>query len=221
MVLQQVGLDGFESYHHPQPWGMDVMKVGKAVGLGSPAILSTGQAVRIEKTDSVRCRISENGVVYSAIQTHYAGWQVEGRKYDVQSDLSIHAGTRMSHLRLTFSRKPEQFCTGIVKDKAATLVTKNGDDKHWGYMATFGKQSLNDDNLGLAVFFKPRDGAGFTADPYSHLVQLKPADTLVEYYFLAAWSGEPGGIQTEQQFYAYLDGVAGQLGEPVKVTVGE
>jgi hypothetical protein len=221
MVLQQVGLDGFESYHHLQPWGMDVMKVGKAVGLGSPAILSTGQAVRIEKTDSVRCLISENGVVYSAIQTHYAGWQVEGKKYNVQSDLSIHAGTRMSHLRLTFSQKPEQFCTGIVKDKAAALVTKNGDDTHWGYMGTFGKQSLNDDNLGLAVFFRPKDVAGFTADPYSHLVQLKPADRLVEYYFLAAWSGEPGGIQTEQQFYAYLDSVAGHLGEPVSVNIGQ
>ncbi|MBT1711047.1 DUF4861 family protein [Fulvivirgaceae bacterium PWU5] len=220
MVLQQVGLDGFESYHHLQPWGMDVMKVGKAVGLGSPAILANGQAVRIEKTDSVSCRISENGVVYSAIQTHYAGWQVEGKKYDVNADLSIHAGTRLSHLRLTFSQKPEQFCTGIVKDKAAPLVTKKGDDSHWGYMATFGKQSLNDDNLGLAVFFRPKDEAGFTADPYSHLVQLKPANTLVEYYFLAAWSGEPGGIQTEQQFYAYLNGVAAQLAEPIKVTIG-
>ncbi|MBT1685794.1 DUF4861 domain-containing protein [Dawidia soli] len=219
MVLQQIGLDGFESYHHMQPWGMDVMKVGKAVGLGSPAILSNGQAVRIEKTDSVRCRISENGVVYSAIETHYAGWQVEGKKYDVQSELSIHAGTRISHLRLMFSQKPEHFCTGIVKDKAAPLVTKNGDDKHWGYLATFGKQSLNDDNLGLAVFFKPREGTGFTADAYSHLVQLTPADKLVEYYFLAAWVGEPGGIGTEQQFYAYLDGVAAALAVPVKVEV--
>jgi hypothetical protein len=221
MVLQQVGQDGFESYHHMQPWGMDVMKVGKALGLGSPAILSNGQAVRIEKTDSVRCRIAENGVVYSAIETHYAGWQVEGRKYDVQSDLSIHAGTRLSHLRLTFSQKPVQFCTGIVKDKAAPLITKNGDDKHWGYMATFGKQSLNDDNLGLAVFFKPKDGAGFTADAYSHLVQLIAENALVEYYFLAAWVGEPDGIQTEQQFYAYLDHVAAQLAVPVKVVVGK
>jgi len=35
MVLQQVGLDGFDSYHEMQPWGMDVMKVGKSLGIGS------------------------------------------------------------------------------------------------------------------------------------------------------------------------------------------
>src|SRR5690606_41170855 len=28
LVLQDVGLDGFESYHHPAPWGMDILKVG-------------------------------------------------------------------------------------------------------------------------------------------------------------------------------------------------
>src|SRR6218665_1759251 len=34
MVLSKVGLDGFESYHHPSDWGMDILKAGKALGVG-------------------------------------------------------------------------------------------------------------------------------------------------------------------------------------------
>ena len=59
MVLQNVGLDGFDSYHNLQPWGMDVMKVGKSLGVGSIGSVVNGGAVRVEKTDSVNCRIVE------------------------------------------------------------------------------------------------------------------------------------------------------------------
>lgn len=41
MVLQHIGLDGFDSYHHMQSWGMDVMKVGKSLGLGTPGMYKT------------------------------------------------------------------------------------------------------------------------------------------------------------------------------------
>ncbi|MEJ2307675.1 MAG: DUF4861 family protein, partial [candidate division WOR-3 bacterium] len=35
MVLQDVGQDGFESYHEMSPWGMDILKVGDALGIGA------------------------------------------------------------------------------------------------------------------------------------------------------------------------------------------
>ena len=35
MILDQVGQDNFDSYHNPQPWGQDILKVGKALGIGS------------------------------------------------------------------------------------------------------------------------------------------------------------------------------------------
>ncbi|MEJ2298729.1 MAG: DUF4861 family protein, partial [Woeseiaceae bacterium] len=34
MVLQDVGLDGYDSYHEPADWGLDILKVGDAVGIG-------------------------------------------------------------------------------------------------------------------------------------------------------------------------------------------
>ncbi len=33
-MLHQVGLDGYSSYHNMQPWGLDLLKVGKSLGAG-------------------------------------------------------------------------------------------------------------------------------------------------------------------------------------------
>jgi len=217
MVLQNVGLDGFDSYHEMQPWGMDVMKVGKSLGLGTAGMVVNGNAIRIEKTDSVDCRIWENGVVYSSILTRYHGWQVAGKKFDVQSRLTIHAGARLTHQFISITGNPESLCTGIVKDTNAPLFSKPGDHDQWGYMATYGRQSLNNDNLGLAVFFNPNAFSRFTEDGASHVVILKPDAGKLDYYFLAAWELEPDGIKSETEFLAYLDRVANELANPLKI----
>ncbi len=219
MVLQQVGLDGFESYHHMQPWGMDVMKVGKSLGLGSVGAMADGKITRVEKTDSVTSRITENGNLYSSILTHYYGWKIGEKKHDLQSRITIHAGTRLTHQFLTLTNNPENICTGIVKDKKAVLLSNKGDASNFGYLATYGKQSLNGDGdeLGLAVFFRAADVVEFTEDEFSHIVKLKPTSGKVEYYLLGAWVLEPDGIKNQQQFETYLKQVASELASPLSV----
>lgn len=219
MVLQQVGLDGFDSYHEMQPWGMDVMKVGKSLGIGSLGSFVNGEAIRVEKTDSVNCRIVENGAVYSSILTNYYGWKVIDKKHDVHSHLSIHAGTRATQQTLRVTNDIENVATGIVKDKAATLIKKNGDAGRFGYIATYGKQSLNGDNLGLAVFFNFHDLIEITGDTNSHVIKLKPSKGKLTYYFLSAWEKEPDGIKDHKQFENYLEEVALELANPVKVVI--
>src|SRR6185369_2544533 len=221
MVLQQVGLDGFESYHHMQPWGMDVMKVGKSLGIGSIGAMVDGKITRVEKTDSITSRITENGNVYSSILTNYYGWKIGEKKHDLQSRITIHAGTRLTHQFLTLTNQPDNICTGIVKDKKAVLLSSKGDASNFGYLATYGKQSLNGDGdeLGLAVFFRDADANEFTEDEFSHIVKLKPASVNIEYYFLATWVLEPNGIKDQPQFETYLKKVASELAYPVKVEV--
>jgi hypothetical protein len=218
-VLQQVGLDGFDSYHEMQPWGMDVMKVGTSLGLGSIGYLHNGKAIRVEKTDSVSCRIVENGNLFSSVLTNYYGWKVNDRKVNVASTLSIHKGTRLTHEQLVISATLDKICTGIVKDKNAVIKLSKGDAKHFGYMATYGKQSLNNDELGLVVFFNPVDFIEFSSDEFSHIVTLKPKQGRIDYYFAAAWVKEPGGIQDERAFQQYVEDVAQSLAYPVTVDV--
>ncbi len=221
MVLQNVGLDGFDSYHEKQAWGMDVMKVGKSLGVGSIGSFNNGKVERVEKTDSVDCRIVENGNEYSSILTNYYGWNVGGKKYDVKSRISIHAGTRLSRQQLTLTNQPDNICTGIVKDKNSVVISSNGGSNSWAYLATYGKQSLNNpaDELGLAVFYNPAQAIERTEDEFSHVVTLKPNEGKVEYYFTGAWVLEPNGIKDETQFRAYLDKVARELANPVKVSI--
>jgi len=221
MVLQQVGLDGFDSYHHLQSWGMDVMKVGPSLGVGSIGGMANGKITRVEKTDSVTSRITENGNIYSSILTNYYGWKIGEKKHDLQSRITIHAGTRLTHQFLTLTNNPENICTGIVKDKNAIVLNNKGNASNFGYIATYGKQSLNGDGdeLGLAVFFRATDAAEFTEDQFSHVIKLKPTSGKIEYYFLATWVLEPNGIKDQQHFETYVKQVANELANPVKVEV--
>lgn len=222
MVLQQVGQDGYDSYHNLQPWGMDVLKVGKALGVGTLALFDNGAANRVAETDSMICVITENGNVYSSIRTNYYGWQVAGLTMDVNSNLSIHAGSRLTHHQVKVTGgHPQNLSTGLIKDKAAKVFTEQGNSEQWGYLASYGKQSLNGegDNLGIAVLFRPQDYQEFTEDQFSNVVKLTPsASGELEYYFLAAWELEPEGIKTEEQFLNYLSNKARELAHPVQVS---
>jgi hypothetical protein len=218
-VLQKAGLDGFDSYHTLQDWGMDVLKVAKSLGVGSIGYFNGKSALRVELTDSVTCRVTENGDVYSSITTNYYGWNTGATKTDLTSRLSIHAGTRVTQNKLALSNDLDNICSGLIKDPKGKLLKKAADAQSFGYLATYGKQSLNNDNLGIAVLFSANDFIQFTEDEFSHIAVMKPSNKQLTYYFLAAWEGEPGGIKTEEGFVAYLNSVAKELANPVRVEV--
>lgn len=221
-VLQKAGLDGFDSYHELQPWGMDVLKVAKSLGVGSIASLVDSSAVRVEKTDSVTCRITENGVVYSSFLTRYLGWNTGVSKVDLDSRISIHAGTRLTHNRITITGSIDNISTGLIKDDKVKpkLFTKKGDASTYGYIATYGGQSLNKgDNLGIVVFFNPKQLMELTEDQFSHIVKLRPTGGKIDYYYAGVWQLEPNGITDEAGFVAYIEKTAKELASPVKVEI--
>src|SRR5690606_16675865 len=76
MVLQNVGQAGFESYHHMADWGMDILKVGSALGVGGYGFWDGEKVERVSKVDGWDATIVENGDIYSAFQIKYKGWQI-------------------------------------------------------------------------------------------------------------------------------------------------
>lgn len=56
LVLQNIGLDGFDSYHEMCDWGVDVLKVGGSLGMGSIGHWANETANRVAKTDSLYFR---------------------------------------------------------------------------------------------------------------------------------------------------------------------
>ncbi len=216
-ILHQVGQDGFDSYHAMQPWGMDVMKVGNSLGVGSIGAINNRQTTRVDKTDSVVCRVVENGNVYSSISTDYYGWKVGTANGHLKSHISIHAGTRLTRQEVLISGTIDSLCTGIVKDNSAKLFKETGGRDRWGYIATYGKQSLNNDELGLVIFFNASSHTGFREDKFSHLVGLKPTNGKVEYLFGGMWILEQNGIKNETQFVEYLNKLSKELAYPIVV----
>jgi hypothetical protein len=217
MVLQHVGLDGFESYHAMSDWGMDILKVGESLGLGTLGMWINGRAERVSVTDSVICSIADNGPVFSDIQTRYFGWKIGKAKYDLVSHLSITAGSRLTRHGIRISGNPPNLCTGLVRLDSTVVFSTAGSGGEWAYLATYGKQSLAGDSLGLAVLFRNRDFVQTAQDSNSHVVVLKPENGMLDYYLVGAWEQEPGGIRSAAEFKTYLDGQAARLGAPVVV----
>jgi hypothetical protein len=217
MVLQNVGQDGFESYHAMSDWGMDILKVGESLGIGSLAMWHEGKAQRVSQTDSVTCAIVANGAVQSAIQTKYYGWKVGEKVYNIISNLSITAGNRLTKHSVQVSGEPENLCTGIVTLDSTQILSSPETNAGWAYLATYGKQSLANDKLGMAVFYRKGDLITVAEDQYSHVAVLKPDQGKVVYYFLGAWEQEPGGIKSAEQFEAFLKQTAVELNSPLVI----
>lgn len=220
IVLPAVGVDGFDNYHNMADWGMDNMKVGKTLGLGSIAAWNGQKAVRVEKKDSVTCYIPADGKIRSQVKTVYYGWEANHIKCDLASLISIDAGSRASHMELMMNRGSFiDIATGIFKDENAELTVKNDRNSIWSYIATFGKQSLNNDMQGLAVFARTKQIKEITGDDLNHILVLTPENGYIEYYFMPTWELDKEPIATKEAFIQCVEDFLNKLNHPLTYSV--
>lgn len=214
MVLQNVGQDNFDSYHEMAAWGMDILKVAESLGIGTIGMWFDSTANRVAQTDSVTFQIVLNKPVESMIRTNYYGWKVGSGIYHLTSELSICAGSRMTRHALQIDGNAENLCTGLIKLPDTELI-QSAEKDGWMYLATYGKQSLANDLLGMAILFHQKDLIELTEDQLNHVVVLKPENGNLTYHFLAAWEQEPNGIRTKDEFVRYLNEVVKKLNQPI------
>ena len=212
-ILHQVGLDGYKSYHEPQPWGMDVLKVGKSLGAGGFGYWN-GEAVDlVSKLSGHTATIIENGPLYSALTIDYKDWQVAGKTLNIKAHLSMTAGSRLLQNRLTFTQPLDNLAIGLVKLPNTEVITGilESSGHTYTYLATYGKQSIDGANLGMALLFKRGKLEKLTSDANSHIAVMNVSGQHLEYYLLGAWQHELNGIQNQQQFIEYLQQEAEKL----------
>lgn len=219
LVLQNVGnndlvSDSKESYTKMCDWGMDIFKVGESLGIGSIGIWENNKVNTISKTNKIICRVADDGIIKSGILTQYFGWQFNSSRYDVNSLLSINAGSRLTKEEITITGNPQNICTGFAKHADCSLIIDQNKEE-WGYIASYGKQSLAGDDLGLVIFYKKSDLIKITEDDASYITILKPMDGKLLYYFANAWENELNGKKTKEEFMNYLDNVVFELNHPV------
>lgn len=204
-VLPLIGLDGFESYHLKQDWGSDILKVGKGQGIGSIARIVNSEMYHFNTVENTTVKVS-NSAKSSSVDIQYKGWQTLNDKIDLNTNLEIFPDGRFTKAVITPSKAISGICTGVVKIKKDIELLKNtSTNKKWAYIATYGPQSMFDDDLGMAVFYQTSTVENLIDGKYDHLVVFKPTTKAVTYYFLASWINEPGGIKTKEEFVNYIN----------------
>jgi len=204
LVLPYVGQDGFDSYHEPAPWGQDILKAGKSMGIGGYGRLVNDTVAHFQKVKNTHANV-ENGKIHSSVNITYEGWNTGDTTINLNSKLTIFQKDRYTKAELTPSEEISGLCTGIVKFKNIPLIKKEGET--WAYIATYGSQTLvsDTDKLGMAIFYKLNDVAQQKTGNDDHLIVFKPSKKTVTYYFLGAWEQETNGIKNKDAFIADLN----------------
>lgn len=218
IVLPSVGVDGYDNYHKLASWGMDNLKVGKSLGLGTIALWNGEHAQRLENRDSTTCTIQSDGKLRSQVKTIYHGLDVDGQKCNIVSLISIDAGSNASHMEIKTDKTLDNIATGIIKLKQGELKVGKPDEK-WTYIATFDKQSLNNDMQGLAILFKNKQLKTITEDSLNYVIVLNPENNYTEYYFMATWELEENQVKTEDEFIERVQSELSKLNNHLKVTI--
>ena len=220
-VLQNVGLDGYESYHHKESWGMDILKVGRSLGAGGFGLWHNNALSLVDKTDGLVATINENGDLRSSFTIDYKGWESAIGKQDFSAHFSMVGGSRLAKVELDLTKAVDAMAIGVVKHPNTTFIKGNVDitGKAYSYIASWGKQSLDGENLGMAVFFREENLQKITEDDKNYLAILNPLGRPtvtnpnaqeLDYYFAAVWQPE-SGIATVDEFTAYLQQEAEKL----------
>ncbi|UOB17790.1 DUF4861 family protein [Abyssalbus ytuae] len=203
LILKKVGQSGFDSYHELSDWGMDILKVGEGLGIGSIGRHINGKVLHFNQVDSTKVNVfNETGE--SGVEIDYYGWKTNKKTVDLKSFLSIKPDSRITKHKVVLSDSLTGLCTGIVK-QGVEMVNKESENKQWGYIATYGKQTLVPDNLGMAIFYSTQDVRTITDTKFDYIIEFNPTVLECEFYFLAAWEKENKGIKTRQEFIDYLD----------------
>lgn len=224
-VLHTVGLDGYDSYHDKQDWGMDILKVGKSLGAGGFGLMgSNDELEHIADVSSRTARIIENGDLRASIQIEYQGWQNSYQQQDLIANISMHGGSRLAHVELSTDKNLPNIVAGVVKHPETEFIQADLDTMSnygYGYIASWGNQSLDKSALGMAVFFKKGDVIDVRQDKNNYLAVLKPkgqSTQHTDYYFASVWQPE-SGINDKESFIEYLDQQAERLTIKPRITL--
>ncbi|MCD8482982.1 MAG: glycoside hydrolase family 88 protein [Verrucomicrobia bacterium] len=215
MVLHTVGQDGYDSYHQPADWGMDILRVGKAVGLGSFGAWRNHAIQGLEDVHTRTSTVTANGPLLASHSIQYNQWRIGGRDFDLTANLSIQAGSHLTHVLLRVEPQMH-LATGIVKLENATRLDgpTNVPEKDYTWIATWGDQSIIGDGLGMAVFYRPRDLMEVTEDAFNHVVRLRVRNGHVGYAFGAVWAQEPDSDWNPETFLEWCRRQALLLNRP-------
>ena len=156
-------LDDFGSYHKDNDWGMDVLHVGGAPGIGGLSLWRGDEVQRAyNEAKQIRCKLEQGvatqGPVRSAVWFQLDDLKVGSDTYAVSMIASCYAGQIYSEHRIDLKQTSGKGTTwpllsaGLVRNDPEQ-VDSNGAD---GWLCSWGLQSREVGALGQAVVVDPQ-----------------------------------------------------------------
>ncbi|MGQ8364967.1 DUF4861 family protein [Glaciecola sp. 1036] len=219
LVLDQVGLDGYDSYHELADWGGDALKVGKSLGVGALGRVSGDAIMHFQHVENTRWDLDKNTKLQAGFTINYAGWRSAAEaddEVDVSTEYEIVARDPSSSIKVSLSRPIEGLVTGLVKHKGTEDIRLNLGN--WSVIGTWGKQNLlaPDAQLGMALFYQNDQVEKVSTSSIEHLLHFKSLKEF-EYLIFATWPGHPKGPQNQTEFEAQLNEKLRALAAPAYV----
>jgi Domain of unknown function (DUF4861) len=227
MVMDSIGLL-YDNYHQQAPWGMDILKVGTSLGAGALALQvktknDEDSLVRLggDIPGTVVYRCIANGPLRALIELRYENCMYQQQKFTVIERINIMAGSYGYESLVSMQGDaPLGIATGIVNLKSDKYYSENVSGITMLY--THGKQSENNDNLGMAILTKeknvfvremPETGSGITQT----YTMLLGANSVFRFY--SGWEASDKRFATRDGFKDYLRDEAARWYQPVVVQI--
>jgi len=202
-VLQNVGRG--DDYHSMADWGMDILKVGESLGAGGLGVYEDGRMRMVGPAHSLSVQVAVSSPDTAAFVVMHKGLDSAVGVFDLSTRYSM---TRDSRLLTVLAKSDEQspaLAAGLVKHPGTKHLQSPESDKYgWAYIATYGPQSLADDDLGLALFYQRRKDTEVKDDGNTIGVVFSESK-IIHYKVAAVWAAEPEGISDINAFEAYLN----------------
>ncbi len=239
MIIDSLGFPGSPDYHTLSEWGMDVLHCGSSLGAGGIALRMDDSLFRLGSTEVFEFKKITEGAVRSVFELRYAGWDVNGYHPEAVEKISVYPGKYWFQSDVTITDLPEgaEIVTGIVTTKLKRNpfhFTENG----FTCIGTHDKQSLNDDELGMAVilpenetsviertsdinFFElgcqtvPEKSFSQVISETYYVSQKAVANSPARHYFASVWGLENERWKSEEEFRKYLGNEILKLANPL------
>lgn len=224
LVLQDVGIE--DDYHSLADWGMDVLHVGNSLGAGSIAAKSGDQVRRLMDTKQEVFEEVADGPVRAIFELTYQGWQVGASTYSVRERISIWAGANgyQNEVALVGGQDSLNLVAGIVTSKLDG-EPEFGKNEPFKYLMTYGSQSANGANLGMALVSDTQNFVDYgsighsegSVDSTAYIEMNLTSQQPVNYRFVTGWETGNSNFGQQQAFKDEVLSTGQRMQNPVKV----
>jgi hypothetical protein len=214
------------SYHNMQEWGMDVLHVGNASGLGGLSIWEGDKRLPLympEGKGGLRIfrQVLARGPVRSLARVEFSGLKGKLGEYRVRLDMSAFAGNPYSRQDVTIwspDGKEVVYSPGLQKLTHDEWYSLSGS----GVLANWGNGYEGAGDIGLGIIYVPEEYAGFAEGELDRYVKLsaRSGETRTHWIYGDWRKGFPNPIApTARDWALRVEDLALQLRTPVAVRI--